>query len=203
MLSNITFANLVLNAFYLRILFITIGLFISVKIIGIDKIFSLKKYVKRNFFPLEKIIYLGVAFFSLVFFKNLLSDDSLSSLSQVFNNNFLISLLLTLLLLLILYDSFIFMIGSSISAKKISQEINKANFFNKISDIVSGVSLVIPVSFFLRFLFFGASIAFSNYIDNTVRNTLSNKIKETISNTIKIVLLNIFIILGTLYVSVP
>ncbi len=200
MLDDIDFVNLILGSFYLRIFFISIGFLISIKIIGIDRIFFLKKYVEKSFLSIEKIIYWGIALVSLIYLKNALNDNSFFSLYQAVNQHCCISILLIIALTFILYDAFIFMLGSIVQAKATKKEIIKANFFLGLSNISKLASLFIPGGLLLRFALFGGGIALNGYVDKEVKSTLSKKIKKTVKNMIKIVFLNLFIVVGVLYI---
>jgi hypothetical protein len=205
MFDDISFVNLVLGSFYLRIFFISVGFLLSIYIVGIDKIFFLKKYIERSFFPIEKIIYWGIALLSLIYLKSVIEDNSLS-LSNVFSEHSFVSLLLIVALVFILYDALIFMVGSIANAKEIKNDIANAGFFSglsKIGTVASVASVFIPGGFFVhfaKFAVFGGARVLDGYINNKVKSTLTNKIKKTVSDMIKIVILNLFIVLGTLYV---
>lgn len=194
-----SFASLILDGFYLRIILIFIGVFISLRIIGIKNIYFLKEYINRGFFSINKIIYLVVSVLSIFYFNYLISTVNSLSISSAFTENYWLSLLILLLLIGVIMYAFLYMLGSITEAKEAKKEIENAQFGKNMADILGVASFFVPGGVIAKGLAFGGVRLFHLYVDGRVKTTLSEKVKGSINDMLKVVSVNLFIVLGSTY----
>lgn len=193
------FEDFILNGFYLRMALVLIGVVFTIKIIGIKNIFFLKKYVDRNFFSFNKLIYWSIAFLSIWYFEHLISTSSTLLLSSSFEKNYWFSFFILFLLIAVVSYAFIDMLRGISDAKATKNEIEKAQLGKDVTSLLSFASFLIPGGVVAKGAFWGVTKLFDVYIDNKVKTNLSDKIKENINNMLKIVSINLFIVLGSTY----
>lgn len=199
MLSEMSFANLVLNGFYVRILFVILSVVISVRIIGYKNIFFLKKYVERGFFSISKIFYWAISLISILYFQHLISTANSVSVTSSFEHNYFFSLLVLASLFGVIMYSFIYMMGSIADAKNTKSNIEKAQFGKNCVSVLGFASFFVPGGLIVKGLAFGGTRLFDSLIDNGVKTTLSEEIRQSLNSILMIISINLFIVLGTTY----
>lgn len=195
----LTFNSFILFGLLLRVLFVAIGIILSLKIIGFKNIQFLKRYVQKSFFSIEKLFYWLIAFLSILYFEHLVSHVDGISFSEVYAKNWFLSLFVTLLLFGVILYAFIDANKSIKEAKENNKELAKAQTVKHITTVVSVVSFFVPGGWLVKGTIFGASRFMNNHVDNQVKNKLSRAIIENIEVMLLIAFVNLSIVLISTY----
>ena len=195
----ITFNSFVLFGFLLRVLFVGIGAFLSIKVIGFKNIQFLKEYVRKRAFGAHKLFYWIVAFLSIVYFEHLVSHAHSVTFSEVYTKNWFLSMLVMLLLFGVVTYAFLEAKNSIKVAKDTKTELESAKNWKTVFNVINIGSFFVPGGLMVKFAVFGISFGANMYVNNQIEKTLSKKIIETIEIMLIIVVVNLSIILISTY----
>jgi len=195
----LTFNSFILGGLLLRILFVLIGIVLSLKIIGFKNLKFLKQYVKTSFFSLDKLFYWLVAFLSIIYFEHLVSSSKSVTFSEVYEKNWFLSLIVIFLLFGVVLYAIIDTYKSIKDAKEHYKELSKAQTVKQIADVVSVASFFVPGGWFVKGALFGASSFANHHIDKKVKSKLSKAIIANIEVMVLIALVNLSIVLIATY----
>lgn len=195
----ITFNTFILLGFSLRILFLIIGTYYTVKIIGFNNMEFLAKYIKRSFFSLQKLFYWIIAFLSIVYFEYLVSNAKGVSFSDVYNKNWFLTILVVVLLLGNVLYAYYDAKDSIANAKETKKDLSLAKTGKKLLRGVAIVSSFIPVAIIVKGGISLLSFLGSSKIDNMIAKKVSTEIIKTLEIMLIIAVVNLSIILISTY----
>jgi hypothetical protein len=196
----LSFNNLVLYAFIIRLIIVLYGLYKILLIIGNkENLDFFQKYFELGFIDGKKILSWIIAIFSIIYFEHLVSNAQKISISIVFDKHFILSLYVVLALLGIIIYSIINTKNNIKESYETKKEIDKAIKYKNITETASILSLFVPGGVLVKFGIFGISKIGGMIIDNEVKKTLKEQTKQLIFSMLIIALINLSIITISTY----
>jgi len=195
----VSFNSFILLGFSLRIFIVLVGTFKTVQIIGFSNLNFLKKYIQKSFFLVPTLFYWSISFLSILYFEHLVSNAKYVTFSQVYDKSASLTIVVILLLLGVIAYAYLVAKQSSKNTRETKKKLKLAQNLKKTSNILSSTLCLFPSNLFIKggaFIFF----RWGNYkINSKVKKELSAHIIVIIKNMLLIALVNLLIIMISVY----
>jgi len=191
----LSFNTFVLVSLALRIIFIIYGTIVSIRIIGLESIPFLLRYIRIRALTSHKLVMWIIAFGTLSYFEHLVSDLKDVSIFEVLDKHMWLGLYIFILLVSVNAYTFIDIKNSVQVAKDTKEQFKYIKIWKNLSSFVKEKSEYAPGGFLILIV----TAKIDTYIDDHIENRVTKVILNNISIMMILAIINMSIVLISIY----